>query len=189
MDLRDRLEGWRHAHGLTKRGMAEKLGVHEGLYGKWVHADARYRVTPQKANLLRIAEVTRIPYTELKSLADPDLDLPADMEIDEADPIVVDLRARMRRMEERLEALDDVPKWAWEPYLRQTFDRAEEDLDTMIKMVSSLMRIRQEQAPSTPDVRNASVPPVRTPKHRPNAGEPPLTPDVSTYNRAFAPAY
>jgi transcriptional regulator with XRE-family HTH domain len=101
--LRDFLDDWRLSKHWSIQRLADEVGVHQSLVSKWLHPDPRRRVIPSRPRLRRIAEVTGVPYTQLRELADltnedsaEDVNLAADAAVQS------ELDVRLARLSETL---------------------------------------------------------------------------------------
>ena len=59
------LNRWLKEHGWAQVRLADAVGVHETVVGRWLHADARRRARPSRQTLPRLAEVLGVPVQDL----------------------------------------------------------------------------------------------------------------------------
>ena len=59
------LNRWLKEHGWAQVRLANAVGVHETVVGRWLHADARRRARPSRQTLPRLAEVLEVPLQDL----------------------------------------------------------------------------------------------------------------------------
>ena len=59
------LQHWLTEHGWSQVRLANAVGVHETVVGRWLHADARRRARPSRQTLPRLAEVMGLPVQDL----------------------------------------------------------------------------------------------------------------------------
>src|SRR5438874_1847242 len=68
--FRDFLDNWRLARRWTIQRLADEVGVHQSLVSKWLHPNPHRRVIPSGPRLKRLAEITGVPFAQLRDLAE-----------------------------------------------------------------------------------------------------------------------
>lgn len=59
------LNRWLREHEWSQVRLADAVGVHETVVGRWLHADERRRARPGRHTLPRLAEVLEVPLPDL----------------------------------------------------------------------------------------------------------------------------
>lgn len=68
------LSDWLRSHDWTQVRLADEVGVHETVVGKWLHADVRRRIRPGNRTVGRLAAVLDISIDSIMTMVSTDLD-------------------------------------------------------------------------------------------------------------------
>lgn len=145
------LNRWLREHGWTQVRLADAVGVHETVVGRWLHADERRRAHPGRHTLPRLAEVLELPLQEVVVM----------LIADEAPAPPTEAAARQRLDARRQAVTEQVERWiaavgpAYEEYFWRHLKAQGDSTVSLIRGLGTAVSQAEDAAIST-DEQNAN---------------------------------